>query len=154
AHRGRHQARRAADAHHDDGRRRCAMKGSKADQARSEGAQRPSRGSGAGIEGVPASDRVGGLGAKPPDLARSEGAQRPSRGSGAGIEGVPASDRVGGLGAKPPDLEVERYELSEPLRYRFELERRDFVKLFGGGLLVLVAAPAATAQESGRGSGG
>ncbi|PYR74899.1 MAG: isoquinoline 1-oxidoreductase [Acidobacteria bacterium] len=34
------------------------------------------------------------------------------------------------------------------------MERRDFVKLFGGGLLVLVAAPAALAQESGRGRGG
>ena len=29
----------------------------------------------------------------------------------------------------------------EPRRYTFELERRDFIRLFGGGLLVLVAAP-------------
>jgi CO/xanthine dehydrogenase Mo-binding subunit len=64
---------------------------------------------------------------------------------------VPASDRAGG-----PDqsIEPERYELSEALPYRFELERRDFVKLFGGGLLVLVAAPAVLGQESGRGRGG
>ena len=36
--------------------------------------------------------------------------------------------------------EPERYELSEPRRYTFELERRAFLRLFGGGLAVLVAA--------------
>ncbi|HYT76768.1 MAG TPA: molybdopterin cofactor-binding domain-containing protein [Vicinamibacterales bacterium] len=49
-----------------------------------------------------------------------------------------------------PSLEIERYELSEPRRYTFELERRDFMRLFGGGLLVLVTAGDALAQESGR----
>lgn len=48
------------------------------------------------------------------------------------------------------ELEVERYELSEARRYTFELERRDFIRLFGGGLLVMVAASDALAQESGR----
>ena len=37
-------------------------------------------------------------------------------------------------------IEPERYELSEPRRYTFELERRDFMRLFGGGLVVMVAA--------------
>jgi len=49
-----------------------------------------------------------------------------------------------------PSLEVERYELAEARRYTFELERRDFIRLFGGGLLVMVAASDALAQESGR----
>ena len=49
------------------------------------------------------------------------------------------------------DVEIERYELSEPRRYTFELERRDFIRLFGGGLLVIVAASELLAQESGRG---
>ena len=31
-------------------------------------------------------------------------------------------------------IEPERYELSEARRYTFELERRDFMRLFGGGL--------------------
>jgi CO/xanthine dehydrogenase Mo-binding subunit len=51
------------------------------------------------------------------------------------------------------DVEVERYELSEPRRYTFELERREFIRLFGGGLLVMVAASELLAQESGRGGG-
>ena len=49
-----------------------------------------------------------------------------------------------------PDLEIERYELKESRRYTFELERRDFIKLFGGGLVVMVAASDLLAQESGR----
>ena len=52
--------------------------------------------------------------------------------------------------------EVERYELSEPPRYRFDLERRDFMRIFavmGGGLLV-VAPAEPVAQESGRGGQG
>jgi len=47
-------------------------------------------------------------------------------------------------------LDVERYELSEPRRYAFELERRDFMRIFGAGLVVIVAAPDLRAQESGR----
>ena len=50
----------------------------------------------------------------------------------------------------PSMLEPERYELSEARRYTFELERRDFIRLFGGGLVVMVAASDALAQESGR----
>ena len=52
------------------------------------------------------------------------------------------------------DIEVERYELAEPAPYRFELERREFMRLFalmGGGLLVFASTPGASAQESGRG---
>ena len=48
-------------------------------------------------------------------------------------------------------LEPERYELAEARRYTFALERRTFIKLFGGGLAVMVAAGDALAQqESGR----
>ena len=46
--------------------------------------------------------------------------------------------------------DIERYELSEGRRYVFELERRDFIRLFGAGLVVAVAATDALAQESGR----
>ena len=47
--------------------------------------------------------------------------------------------------------DVERYELSAPRRYTFALERRTFMKLFGGGLAVVVAATDLLAQqESGR----
>ena len=60
--------------------------------------------------------------------------------------------------ARNGDVEVERYELSEPARYRFDVERRDFMRIFaalGGGLLVIASAPAIEAQESGRaGQGG
>jgi isoquinoline 1-oxidoreductase len=50
------------------------------------------------------------------------------------------------------DAEPERYELFEGHRYHFDLQRRDFLKVFsvmGGGLLVLASTPA-TAQMSGR----
>ena len=48
-------------------------------------------------------------------------------------------------------LEPERYELSERRRYTFDLDRRDFIRLFGGGLVVVAAASDLLAQESGRG---
>jgi nicotinate dehydrogenase subunit B len=51
------------------------------------------------------------------------------------------------------DHEVERYELSEPPLYRFEVERREFLRLLtglGGGLLAVVSLRGA-GQESGRG---
>ena len=47
-------------------------------------------------------------------------------------------------------MEPERYELSAPRRYTFEVERRTFIRLFGGGLAVLVAAGDLLSQESGR----
>ena len=49
-------------------------------------------------------------------------------------------------------LEPERYELAAGPAYRFEVDRREFVKLLGGGLVVLVAR-AAPAQESGTRGG-
>ncbi|MGA2748401.1 MAG: molybdopterin cofactor-binding domain-containing protein [Verrucomicrobiota bacterium] len=47
--------------------------------------------------------------------------------------------------------EVERYELAEPRRYRFAVNRRQFFKVLGGGLVVLCVAGPALAQESGEG---
>jgi len=57
-----------------------------------------------------------------------------------------------------PEIEQERYELFEAPAYRFEperhgleLERRDFFKFLGGGLVLLLALDGeASAQESGR----
>jgi nicotinate dehydrogenase subunit B len=59
-----------------------------------------------------------------------------------------------------PEIEQERYELFEGPAYRFApergesgIERRDFFKLLGGGLVLLVALDrGARAQESGRGA--
>lgn len=49
-------------------------------------------------------------------------------------------------------FEPERYELYASPRYRFELDRRDFFKVFGGGLVVfLILKEAAPFQESGGG---
>ncbi len=54
-----------------------------------------------------------------------------------------------------PEIERERYELFEAPAYRFasiDLDRRDFFKILGGGLVLLLALDTrATAQESGRG---
>jgi len=45
-------------------------------------------------------------------------------------------------------IEPERYELTAPAAYRFAVDRRDFIGLLGGGLLIAFSAGA---QESGRG---
>jgi isoquinoline 1-oxidoreductase len=61
----------------------------------------------------------------------------------------PAIDRM-----TTDEIEIERYELSSPASYRFEVERRDFMRIFavvGGGLLVASARDAVAQQESGRG---
>ena len=54
------------------------------------------------------------------------------------------------------EIEVERYELSRPPSYRFEIERRDFMRIFGvlGGGLLVASVPDAGAQESGGGGQG
>jgi isoquinoline 1-oxidoreductase len=49
-----------------------------------------------------------------------------------------------------PPVEAERYELVEGPSHLFEVERRTFMKIFGGGVLVLSVAGGALAQESGR----
>ena len=46
-------------------------------------------------------------------------------------------------------LEPERYELAESPVYTFELDRRDFFRTLGAGLLVLCIVDSAEAQESG-----
>ena len=51
-------------------------------------------------------------------------------------------------------FEPERYEVHAAPLYSFVPDRRDFLKLLGGGLVVLVALPGAKAQESGSGRGG
>jgi CO/xanthine dehydrogenase Mo-binding subunit len=67
-----------------------------------------------------------------------------------------SSDIPVGIGVPALDeIEVERYELRAPPPYRFEIERRDFMRIFaamGGGLLVVAWVPHASAQESGRGA--
>ncbi|MGA3316821.1 MAG: molybdopterin cofactor-binding domain-containing protein [Candidatus Korobacteraceae bacterium] len=49
-------------------------------------------------------------------------------------------------------LEIKQHEVNGDLHW-FELDRRDFLKLFGGGLLICACAPKTVAQESGRRGG-
>jgi CO/xanthine dehydrogenase Mo-binding subunit len=54
-----------------------------------------------------------------------------------------------------PALEVERYEFFEEPRYRFEPDRREFMQMVGGGIVVaLVLTDVLAAQQQGRGRGG
>jgi len=46
-------------------------------------------------------------------------------------------------------IEPERYELAEALFHHFELDRRNFFKLAGGGVAVFLLLPSGLAQESG-----
>lgn len=48
------------------------------------------------------------------------------------------------------DREAQQHEVA-PLEHGFDLARRDFFKLLGGGMLICVVAGHAVAQESGRG---
>src|ERR1700756_5689887 len=50
------------------------------------------------------------------------------------------------------DRELLRHDAVEGLQHSFDLHRRDFFKLLGGGLLVGVAAGRLVSQESGAGS--
>ena len=50
-------------------------------------------------------------------------------------------------------LEVKQHEVNGDLHW-FELDRRDFLKLFGGGLLICTCGAKTVAQESGRRGGG
>jgi hypothetical protein len=47
------------------------------------------------------------------------------------------------------DFEPERYELREAPLYHFDLDRRQFFKVFGSGLVVLQLVEAALAKETG-----
>lgn len=49
------------------------------------------------------------------------------------------------------ELEEERYEIGELPRYRFEVVRRDFFKLLGGGVAVCALVDSIVGQESGGG---
>lgn len=51
-------------------------------------------------------------------------------------------------------LEPERYELFESPRYSFEVGRRNFLKIAGGGILVCLFWTEASAQQPGRRGGG
>ncbi len=53
-------------------------------------------------------------------------------------------------GLKACATEPERYEFLEDRRLSFDLDRRNFLRVFGGGLVVFVAASDVLAQESGR----
>jgi nicotinate dehydrogenase subunit B len=46
-----------------------------------------------------------------------------------------------------PELEPERYEFFEEPRYEFELDRRDFLKVVGGGILVCLVVGESSAQQ-------
>src|SRR5262249_46888709 len=50
-------------------------------------------------------------------------------------------------------VEIKRHEVEGDL-HGFELDRRGFLKLVGGGILICACAPNTVAQESGRTHGG
>jgi isoquinoline 1-oxidoreductase len=55
------------------------------------------------------------------------------------------------LAPQPSDsIEPERYEFAEHARYVFDVDRRDFLKLVGGGLVVTAVPAVIGQQESGR----
>jgi isoquinoline 1-oxidoreductase len=61
------------------------------------------------------------------------------------------STTTAGFEAEVLSLEPERYELREGPSYRFDLNRRGFLKAIGGGILVFYVLEAANAQPPGAG---
>ncbi len=62
------------------------------------------------------------------------------------------TERLHDLLPVAPEIEPERYELAAAPAYRFEIARRDFFKVLGGGVLIVLALDQADAQqESGGG---
>ena len=51
-----------------------------------------------------------------------------------------------------PAIEPERYELHSPAVHHFEIDRRDFVKVFGAGIAVFLIAKDAIAQQGESGA--
>src|SRR5205823_15121689 len=56
-------------------------------------------------------------------------------------------------GAEMIPFEPERYELQSGPAYSFDLGRRDFFKMLGGGIVIVSIISDALAQESGGGRG-
>jgi CO/xanthine dehydrogenase Mo-binding subunit len=52
------------------------------------------------------------------------------------------------------EIEAERYELHAPPAFHFEVDRRDFCKILGGGIFIALAVGRASGQESGGGRRG
>jgi len=50
-------------------------------------------------------------------------------------------------------IEIERYELNEGPSYRFAFDRREFMKVFGGGIALIIPLSNAFAQEGQRQGG-
>ena len=65
-------------------------------------------------------------------------------------EGAAADGAAMSASRSKSTIEVERYELSRPPSYRFEIERRDFMRIFGvlGGGLLVASVPDAGARRS------
>jgi nicotinate dehydrogenase subunit B len=64
------------------------------------------------------------------------------------------NDRVLGCLDFEIPLEPERYELSAPPTYHFDVDRRQFFKFLGAGILVICALKGVRGQESGSGKRG
>ena len=47
-------------------------------------------------------------------------------------------------------VEVERYELTEESRYHFEFDRREFLKVFSGGIALIIPLARMFGQEGER----
>src|SRR5881398_351731 len=52
------------------------------------------------------------------------------------------------------EIEPERYELFENPSYKFDFDRRDFIKAFGLGIVFIVPVTRALAQQRGQGESG
>src|SRR2546423_13383481 len=56
--------------------------------------------------------------------------------------------------AQNSEIEPDRYELFESPNYNFHFDRRDFIKAFGVGIVFIVPAARALAQQRGQGESG
>jgi isoquinoline 1-oxidoreductase len=89
-----------------------------------------------------------------PEVRGQKSEVRSQKSEGGGQKAGPDPALTSDLCPLTSELEPERYELFEEPLYQFELDRRDFCKALGGGLLVCLAlGDALLAQQPGRGRG-
>src|SRR5450759_4867914 len=111
-------------------------------------------------------DRFGGRPTRKESASRRGGHRRPSDRQHLPVRDVSADPGRGETGVaghaedpmkknEPSDLDLEVLQHEENSRLHwFDVDRRAFLKILGGGLLICVAAPRGEAQESGRSGGG
>src|SRR5258705_8735353 len=87
-------------------------------------------------------------------LSANHRGHRDSRRWKGGIEMTEPKGSIADVESSADLIELERYELFEGPGYTFQFGRREFMKVFGGGLVMIVPVCKALGQQAQRQQGG